>query len=206
MKYKVGEKVRVREDVLVGVNYGCVAFAPEMRSYKGKESLIKKVYSNRYNLELSSEFVFNDEMLDLVEENIWTIRGTLKGHFEEIKEDKQVKEYTIKEVFEEDKGTKFKNRIQDIYWVEDDILMCDINGIKTECKLTKDFLNDRFTKVEPLKVTFLEAWKEQEEGKEVVSCRNYNYKNNKRLSEINGEWINLLCLEDEEIRGSWIIL
>ena len=40
MKYKVGDKVKIREDLKVGKIYGLYDFAKKMKQYKGKTATI----------------------------------------------------------------------------------------------------------------------------------------------------------------------
>ena len=43
MKYKVGNKVKVREKLVPETNFGGVYFGINMREYEGKEAIVKKV-------------------------------------------------------------------------------------------------------------------------------------------------------------------
>lgn len=43
MKYKVGDKVKVREKLVPETNFGGVYFGINMREYKGKEAIVKKL-------------------------------------------------------------------------------------------------------------------------------------------------------------------
>lgn len=45
MRFKVGDKVRIREDLVPGVFYGNCSFSKEMCVYKNKEATIKKNYN-----------------------------------------------------------------------------------------------------------------------------------------------------------------
>lgn len=68
-KYKVGDKVRVRSDLVVDEDYGEEYFVEEMNQYKGKNVTIASVLENTYFkkyfiLEDSEECVWTDEMFD----------------------------------------------------------------------------------------------------------------------------------------------
>lgn len=64
MKYKVGDKIKVRSDLKVGKMYGAHQFVPAMVEYVGKTMTIKEVTGNDYHLkEDDGEWCWTDEML-----------------------------------------------------------------------------------------------------------------------------------------------
>lgn len=64
MKYKVGDKVRIREDLVVDEFQGKYMFINNMNKYKGKEATITKVYSKFYDLDIGKNYCWTDEMLE----------------------------------------------------------------------------------------------------------------------------------------------
>lgn len=68
MKFKVGELVRVRKDLVVGRTYGTDTFVKEMKNLKGKIYLIKQVNYDtlRYTLKDCGWWNWTDEMLEKV--------------------------------------------------------------------------------------------------------------------------------------------
>ena len=63
MKYKVGDKVRVREDLVADQWYGDDIFTPEMDSFKGQVVTIKKIRENKYVIEEDhGDWNWTDEM------------------------------------------------------------------------------------------------------------------------------------------------
>ncbi len=69
MKYKVGDKVKVREKLVPETNFGGVHFGINMREYEGKEAIVKKVGNIAYHLDIDEEaYWWTDEMLEPVEE------------------------------------------------------------------------------------------------------------------------------------------
>ena len=70
MKYKKGDKVKVRKDLKWGKYYNDLYFDKAMEKYKGKIYTIKNCYidSNNYTLDCIPFWKFNDEMLELIEE------------------------------------------------------------------------------------------------------------------------------------------
>ena len=65
MKYKVGDKVRVRKDLVVDNYYGGVCYVEYMDGFKGKECVITDMDGIAYQI---GEFWWTDEMLEPVDE------------------------------------------------------------------------------------------------------------------------------------------
>ena len=65
MKYKVGDKVRVRKDLVPGNEYGGVCYVEYMDKFKGKECVITDMDGIAYQI---GEFWWTDEMLEPVDE------------------------------------------------------------------------------------------------------------------------------------------
>ena len=69
MRYKVGDKVKVRGKLVPETNFGGVYFGINMSEYKGKEAIVKKVGNIAYHLDIDEEaYWWTDEMLEPVEE------------------------------------------------------------------------------------------------------------------------------------------
>lgn len=65
MKYKVGDKVKIREDLIVGNEYGADDFAEEMELYKGGIATITDIYNNKYFIDVDDgEWYWTDEMFE----------------------------------------------------------------------------------------------------------------------------------------------
>ena len=65
-KFKVGDKVRVRKDLIVGKNYGGLTlFVGPMSGFRGEEMVITNITALG-NYDTTSPFIFSDEMLELV--------------------------------------------------------------------------------------------------------------------------------------------
>ena len=71
MKYKVGDKVKVREDLEMGKTYGELTFSTQMREYKGQIVTIETADDDGYQIEEDElNWYWTDEMLeDVKEEN-----------------------------------------------------------------------------------------------------------------------------------------
>lgn len=72
MKYKVGDKVRVRRDLQINRSYGAYTFVSEMSNYKGSVVAISEVYLTCYCIEEDKGiWKWTDEMFDgLVEDEL----------------------------------------------------------------------------------------------------------------------------------------
>ena len=70
MKYKVGDKVRVRNDLVVNEKYGNDTFIVGMESYSGKTLTVSEITpKNKYKLkEVVCYFNWTDEMFEGVED------------------------------------------------------------------------------------------------------------------------------------------
>ena len=69
MKYKVGDKVKVREDLKIGKTYNGQTFVPQMKKYKGQIVTIKIVDNGGHYIEEDGQdWYWTDEMLEDVEE------------------------------------------------------------------------------------------------------------------------------------------
>ena len=68
MKFKVGDKVRVKTDLITKKNYNGVIFSEEMKKFKGLEFYIRStvVYGNTLNG--IEQYFFTDDMLELVKQ------------------------------------------------------------------------------------------------------------------------------------------
>ena len=105
MKYKVGDKVRVKEDLEVGKDYGYHDVVEDMEKYKGKEFIINEVRRNYYRLKDENWYSWTDEMLEPVEEggkdnmNIEQLNLEYKNKMDALMEEykEKIKEATKKE-------------------------------------------------------------------------------------------------------------
>lgn len=69
MKYKVGDKVRVRKDLEVGEYYDTEVFIPDMKKYSGKTMTVDAIISTgRYKLKEGGIWNWTDEMLEDAED------------------------------------------------------------------------------------------------------------------------------------------
>lgn len=69
MKYKVGDKVKVREDLEIGKTYGELTFSTQMREYKGQIVTTETADDDSYQIEEDNQYWYwTDEMLEDVEE------------------------------------------------------------------------------------------------------------------------------------------
>ncbi len=65
MKYKVGDKVKIKEDLVVDETYGEDSFTEEMEKYKGKTATITDVHWDKYEIDIDDgSWYWTDEMLE----------------------------------------------------------------------------------------------------------------------------------------------
>ena len=67
MKYKIGDKVRVRKDLVPGNFYGRVYYSSDMNKFKAMECVVTNIYDGTYNIN-NSEYGFTDEMLEPIDD------------------------------------------------------------------------------------------------------------------------------------------
>lgn len=180
MKFKVGDKVRVREDLEINKMYGTYELIKEMAHLKGEIVTIKEVLKSGYRIE-EEYYMWTDEML------------------EEVKA--EVKEKTFREVIATIKeGETWVNDIAPISYIRlraDGVLDFNENeGIN---------LNSKYT-LERKQYTFEEAFKAYEEGKEIESC----YSGDKYMIQHGGsdcyaDGSKTGTIGFNEIRGKWYI-
>lgn len=79
MKYKVGDKVRVRRDLKNDVSYGSRHTVEEMMDYKGNVVTISEVRPNHYKIEEDEEeWNWTDEMFEGLVEDEMTAEEAIK--------------------------------------------------------------------------------------------------------------------------------
>ena len=101
MKYKIGDKVKVRKDLEPGNFYGRVYYSSDMNKFKAMECVVTNIYDGTYNIN-DSEYGFSDEMLEPVDEGalleyalekLGMTKGELEDEMNEDEEDmKKAKE------------------------------------------------------------------------------------------------------------------
>ena len=104
MKFKVGDKVRVREDLEFGKVYENCVVIKDMKEYQGKEFIIDKVWRNCYMLK-DIVYYWTDEMLEPIEEGDINNMNIIKLN-EEYKNKMDILMNEYKEKVKELEGTK----------------------------------------------------------------------------------------------------
>ena len=184
MKFKVGDKVRVREDLENDKIYGNYEFIKEMAHLKGEIVTIEEILKSCYRIK-EDYYMWTDEMLEEVKKEAQ--QKTFREVIADIKEG-EVWESRSKYI------RRFTNAIQ-IYHKE--------NGRSTPSMLMSN--NDKF-KLQRKEYTFEEAFKAYEEGKEIESCYSgvkYLIQHGGSDCYSDGRKTNLI--EFNEIRGKWYI-
>lgn len=195
MKFKVGDKVRVREDLVIGNCYGKERFVDGMKEYKGQIFTIKKNYGGVYIFE-KNLFNWTDEMLEKVKKKKETQEKTFREVIADIKEG-EIWESRSKYI------RRFTDAIQ-IYHKE--------NGRSTPSML---MCNDDKFKLQRKEYTFEEAYKKAKEGAEIQSlASNIKYKKydentmmfkDKDMDDFAGISNDNAIFSVDEIQGKWFI-
>ena len=95
MKYKVGDKVRVRKDLVLDNVYGGVCYVDAMDELKGKEAIITKVGNIAYQInnftcwwtEEMFESVDDEKMLEYALEKLGMTKEELENEMDKDEED-----------------------------------------------------------------------------------------------------------------------
>ena len=69
MKYKIGDKVRVRKDLEPGNFYGRVYYSSDMNKFKDTECVVTEIYDGVYNVN-DSTYWFSEEMFESVDDDL----------------------------------------------------------------------------------------------------------------------------------------
>jgi hypothetical protein len=127
MKYKVGDKVRIKEKLVPGERYGEYLFISTMKEHLGKEVTITEILRNEaYSINLDSDsWYWTDDMLeDIIEKQVSLTNGDLvkviKSTLSAAKKEFIGKEYKIKDV----RFDKYPYRLEGInsYWFKEEEL------------------------------------------------------------------------------------
>ena len=70
MKYKVGDKVRIRKDLMIFGRYGSQTFVKQMEKYKGMPATISEVFSDTYYIkeDKGENWYWTDDMFEAKDE------------------------------------------------------------------------------------------------------------------------------------------
>lgn len=181
---KAGDKVRVREDLIVGSNYGGEMFCGGyMESLKGRIATIVEVYDClSYDIDIDEDgWMWTEEMFEIIEKEVSV----------------NMKELTFREVIANIKeGEVWEGGNKIIKCTEVAICIETTDGVAYN---GFGFLDKSLYRLQRPQYTFQEAFKAFEEGKEIESCESgYIY----NTTEEN--------VEDKifygyEIQGKWYI-
>lgn len=205
---KVGDKVRVREDLIVGSYYGGEMFCGGyMESLKGRIATIVEVYDClSYDIDIDEEgWMWTEEMFEIIEKEVSV----------------NMKELTFREVIANIKEGEVWERVDDEY-ISNRIELK--NGQLNQYNFWNgkmDFtlkeagliLDKTLYKLKRPQYTFQEAFKAFEEGKEIESCESgFKYEIYEDATKIKRkdyktiyEYKAVKIFSTEEIKGKWYI-
>ena len=105
-KFKIGDKVRLRDDLEVGEDYGEITFLRDMKDLQGKELTIDRISQQGNYILKEGRFYYSEEMLekvtdtdDLLEFALGKLNMTkeeLRREYKKNKTEKQIVEDVIK--------------------------------------------------------------------------------------------------------------
>ena len=143
MRFKVGDKVRIREDLIVGKDYGNETFIDKMNQYKGQVGIIKNITINEKGIKYQLLINNNQESFD------WFWSDEMLEPYSELKK-KEV------EIFTNKKGTKVflkgdnyrsgssKWNGKDKYDEKIGILIATARALKFDEEIVQDFIKAIF--------------------------------------------------------------
>lgn len=181
---KVGDKVRVREDLIVGSNYGGEMFCGGyMESLKGRIATIVEVYDClSYDIDIDEDgWMWTEEMFEIIEKEVSV----------------NMKELTFREVIANIKeGEVWENLHKTIEFKNNNFI------VKSKIKKQNNYfvVNEYTTfKLKRPQYTFQEAFEAFEKGKEIKSCESgYIYNTTE-------EGVEDKLFYGYEIQGKWYI-
>lgn len=205
---KVGDKVRVREDLIVGSYYGGEMFCyGYMESLKGRIATIVEVCDClSYDIDIDEEgWMWTEEMFEIIEKEVSV----------------NMKELTFREVIANIKEGEVWERVDDEYisnrieLKNGQLNQYNIWNGKMDFTLKEAglILDKTLYKLKRPQYTFQEAFKAFEEGKEIESCESgFKFEIYGDTVRIKGGCYKVLyeCLKVkvfsiEEIQGKWYI-
>lgn len=185
MKFKVGDKVRVREDLEINKMYGNYGFIKEMAHLKGEIVTIEEILKSGYRIK-EEYYMWTDEML------------------EEVK--KEVQEKTFREVIATIKlGEVWESEEKIISLMNTNDVVITLKDRDTRIN-SMGFASSTLYHLQRKEYTFEEAFKAYEEGKEIESCYSgVTYKLQHGGSDCFGGGQKTSTIAFSEIRGKWYI-
>lgn len=198
---KVGDKVRVREDLIVNSNYGGEMFCGGyMESLKGRIATIVEVYDClSYDIDIDEEgWMWTEEMFEIIEKEVSV----------------NMKELTFREVIANIKeGEVWESEMVKIFIDSEEK---DITILKKEGFFNCEAIGIKYDIVFKLKrpqYTFQEAFEAFEEGKEIESCESgFKFEIYEDATKIKREGYKTIyeykavkIFSTEEIKGKWYI-
>ena len=189
MKYKIGDKVRVRKDLVPNSEYGGICYVELMDKFKDKECIITYVDDTSYHIN-DSKYWWTDEMLEPVENNIMEVNNMdrlgIYQHIINNLEDtykKKNSDYgnSVGDTYEKFGDISFLTRITDKYnrMVN---LVCNSNNVR---KVKDEALEDTILDLANYCLLWLVEREYVAQHKEVKPTKDVQLKTSKPVSNYN---------------------
>ena len=189
MKYKIGDKVRIRKDLVPNSEYGGIVYVECMDKFKDRECVITYVDDTSYHIN-DSKLWWTDEMLESVENNIMEVNNMdrlgIYQHIISNLEDtykKKNSDYgnSVGDTYEKFGDISFLTRITDKYnrMVN---LVCNSNNVR---KVKDEALEDTILDLANYCLLWLVERDYAAQQKEVNPTKNVQLKTPKPVSNYN---------------------
>lgn len=145
MKYKVGDKVRVRSDLVTGKYYGSRYFTIEMDKLSLNIVTITEVFTNRYHIkEDCGRFAWTDEMFEDIKEDKMD-NNTLQINMNNLTDEERTTLLSlVKKANKSDSKVWKPEYDMDYYFIRNNGQICYTNWIKSDIDKERFILGNFF--------------------------------------------------------------
>lgn len=182
MKYKVGNKVRVRNDLIEYERYGNQTFVPAMAEYTG-EQIIKEVRVEGYTIKADKhlcQYIWTDEMFDDIKEEQMD-NNTLQINMNNLTDEERTTLLSLVK-----KANKPVNKVwkpeydRDYYFIRNNGQICYTNWIKSDIDKERFILGNCFKTEDEAKFAL-------ERQKVITELKRYALEHNEKEIDWNDE-------------------
>lgn len=145
MKYKPGDKVKIRNDLVEYKQYGSCTFVPYMKNFKG-EQIIKEIFNNGYTIEADAQnFKWSDEMFEDVKEDNKMDSNTLQISMKNLSEEERNMLLSLIEKANKPKSKVWKPEYgEEYYFIRNNGQICYTDWINSDVDKERFVLGNCF--------------------------------------------------------------